>query len=63
MKAMQIDDLPNVHFMSGAAEAIPCEDESFDIVLMFKSLHHVPEAQMDKAMEEISRVDTGQPVS
>jgi len=53
---MQIDDLPNVHFMPGAAEAIPCEDDLFDIVLMFKSLHHVPVAQMDQALEEIRRV-------
>jgi len=53
---MQINDLPNVHFMSGAAEAIPCEDGLFDVVLMFKSLHHVPPASMDTALDEIRRV-------
>ena len=46
----------NVRFGRGGAEAIPAEDESFDIVLMFKSLHHVPVEQMDGAMEEIRRV-------
>lgn len=49
-------DLANVTFRLGGAEAIPADDESFDIVLMFKSLHHVPVDQMDKAMAEISRV-------
>jgi len=53
---MQINDLPNVDFMLGAAEAIPCKAASFDIVMMFKSLHHVPEASMNQALEEIHRV-------
>ncbi|MER2623034.1 MAG: class I SAM-dependent methyltransferase [Accumulibacter sp.] len=48
--------MPNVRFAHGGAEAIPSEDGYFDIVLMFKSLHHVPVAQMDQALREISRV-------
>jgi len=55
-KNLQIADLPNVHFVAGGAEAIPAEDDSFDIVFMFKSLHHVPPDQMDMAMNEIRRV-------
>ncbi|BCK87716.1 hypothetical protein MIZ01_1507 [Sideroxyarcus emersonii] len=46
----------NVRFESGGAQAIPAEGESFDIVLMFKSLHHVPVESMDTAMHEICRV-------
>ncbi len=46
----------NVRFGRGGAESIPAEDASFDIVMMFKSLHHVPIVQMDDAMEEIRRV-------
>lgn len=46
----------NVSFQLGGAQAIPAADASFDIVLMFKSLHHVPVALMDTAMEEIHRV-------
>ncbi len=53
---LQITDLPNVRFVVGGAEAIPAEDDSFDIVLMFKSLHHVPLVQLDRAMDEIRRV-------
>ncbi len=53
---LQIDDLPNVTFRFGGAEAIPEADASFDIVFLFKSLHHVPMDQMDRAMEEIRRV-------
>lgn len=49
-------DLPNVDFRHGAAEAIPAADASFDLVMMFKSLHHVPIAAMDRALGEIRRV-------
>lgn len=51
-----ISDLPNVTFNLGGAEAIPAEDNRFDIVIMFKSLHHVPMAVMDQALAEIRRV-------
>lgn len=50
------DDLPNVRFMHGGAEKIPAADASFDLVLMFKSLHHVPAELMDEAFTEIYRV-------
>lgn len=53
---LKVSDLPNVQFRQGGAEAIPADDNSFDIVLMFKSLHHVPVAEMDQALREIARV-------
>jgi len=49
-------DLPNVCFAHGGAENILAADASFDIVLMFKSLHHVPVDLMDSAFAEIQRV-------
>jgi len=52
----EITDLPNVRFEHGCAENIPAEDASFDIVLMFKSLHHVPVGLMDRVFSEIRRV-------
>ena len=55
-KNLQIADLPTVRFAHGGAEAIPAPDASFDIVIMFKSLHHVPVAHMDAALDEIARV-------
>jgi ubiquinone/menaquinone biosynthesis C-methylase UbiE len=51
-----IDDLPNVRFVLAGAEAIPTPDASFDVVFMFKSLHHVPMELMDQALAEIRRV-------
>lgn len=51
-----VTDLPTVRFSHGGAEAIPADDASVDIVLMFKSLHHVPVAAMDRALAEIARV-------
>lgn len=66
--AMEVDDIQhaknlaltdhpaNVRFCRGGAEAIPAPDASFDIVLMFKSLHHVPVALMPQSLAEIQRV-------
>jgi SAM-dependent methyltransferase len=47
---------PNVRFAAGGAESIAADDGSFDIVLMFKSLHHVPAELLDHALREIHRV-------
>lgn len=55
-KNLQTADLPMVRFAHGGAEAIPAADASVDIVLMFKSLHHVPVPLMDQALTEIARV-------
>jgi ubiquinone/menaquinone biosynthesis C-methylase UbiE len=55
-KNVQAGGPPNVVFQPGAAEAIPARDATFDIVLMFKSLHHVPIEKMDQALLEIRRV-------
>ncbi len=54
-KNREIADLPNVRFDHGGAQKIPAKDGSFDIVMMFKSLHHVPLELMDEAFREIHR--------
>ncbi|MDR9436782.1 MAG: class I SAM-dependent methyltransferase [Thiohalophilus sp.] len=53
---LQLTDLPNVTFGLAGAESIPLDDASVDVVLMFKSLHHVPPELMEPAMHEIHRV-------
>lgn len=45
-----------IRFASFGAQDIQAADHSFDIVLMFKSLHHVPNAHLPAAMKEIARV-------
>lgn len=55
-KNRALRDLPEVNFKLGGAEAIDMPDNSVDIVLMFKSLHHVPLEKMDAALTEIRRV-------
>jgi len=55
-KNLQITDLPNVSFDLAGAQQIPLEDESVDVVFMFKSLHHVPLELMEPSMHEIRRV-------
>lgn len=51
-----ITDLPNVRFELAGAQSIPAADQSVDVVLMFKSLHHVPAELMSTAFAEIHRV-------
>ena len=55
-KNLEVEDLPKVVFESFGAEKIAEPDNQFYIVLMFKSLHHVPGPAMDDAMSEIHRV-------
>lgn len=55
-KNLQIDDLPNVKFVLAGAQQIPLDDQSVDIVMMFKSLHHVPLELMSASLREINRV-------
>lgn len=55
-KNLQITDLPNVTFGLSGAQDIPLEDDSVDVVFMFKSLHHVPMELMETSMHEIRRV-------
>jgi SAM-dependent methyltransferase len=46
----------NMTFAGFGAESIPLPSGSVDVVLMFKSLHHVPTASLDDALGEIARV-------
>ncbi|WP_018992839.1 class I SAM-dependent methyltransferase [Aromatoleum toluclasticum] len=48
--------IPGLRFEHGGAEAIAHPDATFDLVTMFKSLHHVPVGLMDRALAEIRRV-------
>lgn len=64
--AMEIDPLQhaknlqtphnNIEFVCAGAQEIPENDATFDIVFMFKSLHHVPIPLMGKSLNEIHRV-------
>lgn len=55
-KNLQISDLPNVTFGLSGAQDIPLDDESVDVAMMFKSLHHVPANLMGQSLREIRRV-------
>ena len=55
-KNRQIADLPKVEFRYGGAQDIDLPDTSVDIVIMLKSLHHVPVDLMQRSMGEIHRV-------
>jgi len=48
--------LPGLGFAAGGAEAIPMPDASCEVVLMLKSLHHVPLPLLDRAFAEVRRV-------
>jgi SAM-dependent methyltransferase len=43
-------------FLEASAEALPFEETSFDTVIFFNSLHHIPVDSMDLALSEAGRV-------
>jgi len=45
-----------LRFVQAGAQALPFPDQSFDLALMLKSLHHVPLDQLDQALAEVHRV-------
>ncbi len=46
----------NISFGLGGAQNIPADDQSYDVVMMFKSLHHVPMGLMGVGLGEVHRV-------
>ena len=50
------EPIERVRFADFGAESIAAADATFDCVLMFKSLHHVPVGSMDRALAEVARV-------
>ncbi|MEQ1519168.1 MAG: class I SAM-dependent methyltransferase [Usitatibacteraceae bacterium] len=48
--------LAGLDFAFGGADDIALPDASCDLVLMLKSLHHVPMERLDRALQEIRRV-------
>jgi ubiquinone/menaquinone biosynthesis C-methylase UbiE len=50
------DPPANLRFVEGGAQAIVAPDAAFDVVLMLKSLHHVPGELLPKSFEELHRV-------
>lgn len=49
-------DGASVTYAIGRAEALPLPDASQDVVVLMRSLHHVPEPQMAAALAEARRV-------
>lgn len=47
---------PGLDFIAAGAQAIPFDNDSFDLALMLKSLHHVPLDALDEALAETRRV-------
>jgi SAM-dependent methyltransferase len=47
---------PLLRYLQGSAEALPFAAGSFDVVIFFNSLHHVPLGSMGPALDEAARV-------
>ncbi len=43
-------------YLEGSATALPFDDCNFDVVVFFNSLHHVPEDELEVALDEALRV-------
>lgn len=55
-KNVAISDLPKVNFQLAGMQDIPADDNSIDVAIMLKSLHHVPLELMQKGFNELHRV-------
>jgi ubiquinone/menaquinone biosynthesis C-methylase UbiE len=55
-KNLAIADLPGVRFVYAGMEKVPLEDASVDVVVMLKSLHHVPVGLMQQGFAELYRL-------
>ncbi|MBF0168351.1 MAG: class I SAM-dependent methyltransferase [Alphaproteobacteria bacterium] len=55
-KARAANPAGDEDYLDGGAEAMPLADGMADLVVFFNSLHHVPPALMDRAMQEAARV-------
>lgn len=49
-------NIENIHFLLCGAQDIKLKDNTVDMVMMFKSFHHIPKEHMSKALMEIKRV-------
>jgi hypothetical protein len=47
---------PSGRYLEARAEALPFDDATFDVAILFNSLHHVAEERLDEALVEASRV-------
>jgi ubiquinone/menaquinone biosynthesis C-methylase UbiE len=46
----------NLCFMQGSADRIPAEDASFDVVVSFETIEHMPEEMQHRFLDEVLRV-------
>ncbi len=53
-KEAQVRHLTNISYLEGDAQALPCEDSSFDVVVCRKAAHHFPRVR--QAIQEWMRV-------
>jgi len=55
-KAYGTDKAGDENYVEGVGENLPMEDNTFDIVVFFNSLHHIPVNNQAKALMEAARV-------
>lgn len=55
-RARRVARLPNCTFSEGRAEALDAPDGSFDVLVTSLMIHHLPEEQRSRAVEEMFRV-------
>ncbi len=55
-KNLAENKLENIKFHMAGAERIPLSERGVDMVIMFKSLHHVPINMMGQALREMHRI-------
>ncbi len=54
--ALSLDDGGGGHYLVGTAQDLPVADDSMDVVVFLRSLHHIPPADLTQALREARRV-------
>ena len=55
-KAQSAEPINGAEYLQGSAMDLPFEDQHFDAVVFFNSLHHIPKEGRYKSLEEAARV-------
>lgn len=53
---IESSNIENIKFLYGLGQNIPLETNSVDIIIFFKSFHHIPKENMEHSIKEIKRI-------
>lgn len=53
---IESNNIENIKFLYGLGQKMPLETNSVDIIIFFKSFHHIPKVNLEHSIKEIKRI-------